>query len=160
MNVRSGPKPRFHQARAHWYCCLFPLLILGAAEPTALGDQERPVSREYPVGFLGDRTGRFPAARPPTVWDCATGSNVVWRSDLPSWGRSSVIAVGKRLFTTADPATLICVDADSGKIIWSRDNHPFALFPADAGEEALRQEWPAIEANWWAMLTTDRKSVV
>ena len=34
----------------------------------ALGDPDFYPSPQRPVGFRGDRTGRYPAARPPLHW--------------------------------------------------------------------------------------------
>jgi len=69
-------------------------------------------------GWRGDGTGRYPRARPPVTWSSET--NVVWKTELPQWSNASPILVRKRLLVCAEPATLLCVSAGTGEILWQR----------------------------------------
>jgi outer membrane protein assembly factor BamB/HEAT repeat protein len=65
----------------------------------------------------------------PAVW--SENENVLWRTALPGEGNSSPIVWGNRLFLTAslDEGTkrlVLCLDADTGKILWRRQFLPDA----------------------------------
>ena len=51
--------------------------------------------------------------------------NIAWKTEMPGFANSSPIAVGDRIFTTAEPNWLICVDAHTGRILWQRAINPF-----------------------------------
>ena len=68
-------------------------------------------------------------AKPPTIW--SDSQNVKWKTPLPGAGTSSPILVGGKIFVTcwtdtaAGGATsfqrqLVCLDCNSGKILWSK----------------------------------------
>lgn len=87
----------------------------------------RRVSRidDYPAtaeafGWRRDGTGHFPAADPPIEWGPA--KNVSWRTPMPAHGNASPVICGDRIFVTAEPTTLLCVDKDTGAILWQREN--------------------------------------
>lgn len=69
-----------------------------------------------PIGFRHDGSGRYPAAQPPLQWSPTNG--IVWKTALPDWSNASPILVGNRIFICAEPATLICISAESGNILW------------------------------------------
>jgi len=71
------------------------------------------------TGWRGDGTGRFPVAAPATEW--SKEKNVLWATALPAWSNASPILVGDRLYVTAEPNLLVCVNAIDGKILWQ---HP------------------------------------
>jgi len=68
------------------------------------------------VGFRGDGAGLYPKAKPVLQW--STTSNVVWKTALTNQSNASPIWVGNRIFVCAEPATLICVAADKGTVLW------------------------------------------
>jgi len=72
------------------------------------------------VGWRQNGQGVYEAANPPLKW--STSQNVVWSTKMPAESNACPILVGNRLFVNAEPSTLICVDADNGKILWQRDN--------------------------------------
>lgn len=84
--------------------------VLGAALPVS-GDG---------VGWRGDGTGRFTAAKPPVEW--GEDKNVIWKTELPKWSNSSPALGGGRIFVCAEPDLLTCVEAASGKLLWERPN--------------------------------------
>lgn len=60
----------------------------------------------------------------PVTW---TANDYNWQVGLPVQGSSSPVLWGKRLFLTGDRAedghrSILCVDADSGRIQWRRDD--------------------------------------
>lgn len=71
----------------------------------------------------------------PTTWD--SKKNIVWKSKLPGPGTSSPIIIDKKIFTTSysgygesidEPGEveelkrhLVCLDRDSGKILWQQE---------------------------------------
>ena len=72
------------------------------------------------LSWRNDGNGLYPAAKAETDW--AAASHVKWETALPAEGNGCPILVGGKLFFTAEPATLLCVDAASGKILWQKSN--------------------------------------
>lgn len=112
------------------------VLLSGLAAMTALGtaaqDNAPPASGEagpsgqHPVGWRGNGSGRYPSAQPAAKWSAK--ENILWKTEVGA-GSSSPIIVGERLFITAEPDLLICLDADSGRELW-RKAHKTSDFPA------------------------------
>ena len=73
------------------------------------------------TGWRTDGTGRYPDATPPVTF--APGENAVWATPLPSWSNASPVLVGDRIFTCAEPDTLIALEKTTGKILWQKA-HP------------------------------------
>ncbi len=128
----------------------FLLVLAGlveAAEPSKvpLGHKEFYPSPEHPVGFRGDGNGYFPGATPVAEWREGTvgtakdersevlvltdkkAHNIVWKTEMPSWANTQPIVVGDRVFTTAEPNMLLCVDARTGKVLWTASANPWEL---------------------------------
>lgn len=98
---------------------------------------EPPVGRSF--GWRGDGSGRFPEATPPLEWDGDTGKNILWKTKVGVSKFSSPIFLKGKVFTVAEPAQLLCMDADHGKILWERSNG-FAELPIKAVEKPARGE--------------------
>lgn len=77
-----------------------------------------PPDASPPIGFRHDGTARFPQATPPLRW--SKTENVAWRTPMPERGNGSPVLVGDRLFVTAEPNVLLCLDAASGRVLWQR----------------------------------------
>jgi len=93
-----------------------------------LGSADYIPTVERPVGWRGDGTGRYPAARPPTTWERKQGGadkNIQWAKPLPSGGVASPIIVGDKIFITGEIADLICLDKKTGRLLWIRSNPEF-----------------------------------
>lgn len=128
----------------------------GAEVP--LGHEDFLPTPDRPIGWRGDGNGAFPGATPPEVFlegklveeeilvrdskgrrpprkqerfflKPGEGKNVLWKTPMPSWTNSTPIVVGDRVFTMAEPHTLVCCDAKTGKILWQADNNPFETLP-------------------------------
>jgi len=125
-----------------------------AAEPTEvpLGHKDFYPSPERPVGFRGDGNGCFPGATPVTEWREGTvgtkksgavdllvttdkkSHNLIWKVAMPSWANTQPIVVGDRVFTTAEPNLLVCVDAHTGKVLWTASVNPWELIGMDKAQ--------------------------
>jgi outer membrane protein assembly factor BamB len=92
------------------------------------------------VGWRTNWTGKYPDARPPTQWSAS--ENVVWKTPMPNWGNATPVIVGHRLFVCSEPTTLLCVDVDTGAILWQKTNtYLDALSPDEAARaQQLIQE--------------------
>lgn len=91
------------------------------------------------VGWRTDWTGRYPDAKPPVTW--GRDSNVVWKTKMPDWSNATPVPVGDRLLLCAEPATLLCVSAVDGRILWQQTNSfESTLSPADAAKARAEQE--------------------
>lgn len=95
------------------------------------------------VGWRGDGTGKYLEATGITQW--SPESNVLWRTELPGPGNALPCVVGNRLFICAEPTTLICVDTDTGALLWQRTNNFVDIVSAEEGER-VRQETEAAGA--------------
>src|SRR5262245_4608583 len=120
----------------HW---TVPGLILSAflagetqaAEPNARtsdvlqpGGATQP-SPTSPIGWRRDGTGNFPSAQPLLHWHAKEHAR--WQAEVGT-GQSSPIVVGERLFITAEPDLLICLEVETGKELW-RKSHRFSDVP-------------------------------
>lgn len=71
-------------------------------------------------GWRTDGTGRYPDADPPVSWDA--GTHVVWRSDLGGWSNATPVLSGDRVFCNVEPFKLVCLERESGKLLWEQDH--------------------------------------
>src|SRR5579862_7775251 len=67
------------------------------------------------AGWRTDGSGKYAAATPPTEWSAT--KNVVWSTPMPNKGNACPVLLGGMLYLTAEPETLLCVDASNGKIL-------------------------------------------
>ncbi len=91
------------------------------------------------VGWRGDGTGAFPAARPVAEWSEA--KNIRWKTPLPNWSNASPIVVGERVFVLSEPQELVCVSRDDGRILWRRADDHLDLILSDEEAARVRQLW-------------------
>jgi len=100
------------------------VLLLGASLLSASGAAPAPGEPSADVtgkivGWRTDWTGKYPAANLVPVW--GTDKNVVWKTPLTSWGNATPVITGERIFICSEPATLVCVDRNSGEILWQQE---------------------------------------
>ncbi|MDA0838583.1 MAG: PQQ-binding-like beta-propeller repeat protein [Planctomycetota bacterium] len=89
------------------FICLFASAFVGVAEAQTIH------------GWRGDGTGVDPTANPPLEW--SKEKNVAWQTEVGR-GFSSPVVVGGKVFVTAEPDELVCLDKTSGKILWRKSN--------------------------------------
>jgi len=147
-----------------------------APEPVPLGHPDFYPSDDRPVGFCGDGNAYFPGATPVAEfwdgtpvkvnrdwrdrrwkepkkidhWDFKDNEpkNIVWKTEMPSWANTQPTVVGDRVFTYAEPYTLVCCDARTGGILWTVEANPWACAGLDpkvaATCDALHDVWRAL----------------
>jgi outer membrane protein assembly factor BamB len=101
-----------------------------AAGPASapLGSAEFQPSPERPLGWRGDGSGRYPGAVGPVSWERRASADgyatrgILWMTPLPNIGVSSPIVVGDRIFLTSEVSDLVCIDKQTGRILWLRSN--------------------------------------
>ncbi|MFC1462214.1 PQQ-binding-like beta-propeller repeat protein [Verrucomicrobiota bacterium] len=98
------------------------------------------------VGWRGDGTGLYPECDPPVAWDRKTRDNVLWYTPLPFWGNATAVPVpdSNRLFVTMDPHWLMCLNKDTGEILWKKAVTLMDLLP----EEDRKAAWTLCN-EWW-----------
>lgn len=116
-----------------------PILVLALA-PLCLGT----AAAQNIVGWRTDGNGRYPNADPPTTW--SQEENIVWKTELPGGGWGSPVVVGDRIFVTAEPAELLCVDARTGEVRWQRSHSHAELYGPEKGEQ-IEEEYAALESR-------------
>jgi hypothetical protein len=94
-----------------------------------LGAADFQLSPDRPLGWRGDGSGRYLAASPAVQW--SKEKNILWSADVGR-GHSSPVVAHERVFITAEPATLICLHAATGKQLW-RKTHKLSELPAELG---------------------------
>jgi outer membrane protein assembly factor BamB len=109
-------------------------IALAQATGPVLGSPDYKPSAERPVGWRGDGSGCYPAAEPVAKWSAK--ENLLWTAEVGP-GYSSPIAVGQRVFVTAEPDMLVCLDALTGKERW-RKTCKFSEAPGTEGAEPPR----------------------
>lgn len=107
---------------------LFPLALVAAA-----GGAFHPAAAADISSWRNNGNGLYPGAKVATDWSDA--SRIVWETPLPARSNGCPILVGGKLFFTAEPATLICADAASGKILWQKSNEYADLVEMAPGKE-------------------------
>lgn len=112
-----------------------------------IGAQIAEVSAADILSWRNDGNGLYPSAQVERDW--ATAARVKWETPLPDRGNGSPILVDGRLFFTAEPATLLCVDASTGKILWEESNEYTDLMELAPGQskeiEAAQERAKEIE---------------
>ena len=103
------------------------------------------LAADFPTGWRGDGSGRFAAVNPPTEWSAT--KNIIWKAKMPARSNSQPVIVGKRVFTCAEPNTLICVDKKTGKTLWSKTNSYRDIVPAKLWPKVQRQLEAANKIN-------------
>jgi len=89
---------------------LLPVLLLSALANAPL--------QAAPFGWRGDGTGIFEKAVPPLIW--SDGDNVMWKTRLPGWSNAAPVIAGDKIFVTAEPNQLVCLNRANGEILWTR----------------------------------------
>lgn len=101
------------------------------AAPAPLGSTGFAASPERPIGWRGDGSGRYPGATPPTAWERQTNGagyttkGIVWMTPLPNASAASPVIVGDRIFVTSEVFDLVCLDKQTGRVLWIRSTPEF-----------------------------------
>lgn len=94
------------------------------------------------AGWYGPRhDGVYHDADPAIAWDIKRGINVLWR--LP-FGRKSIatpVVAGDKVFTLAEPHTLVCADKFRGKILWQRDSNVLEFIEDPEERKQALADW-------------------
>lgn len=112
-----------HQARTLVAAAIILSTALCAGE-APYGSQDFLPSPERPAGYRGDGSGIYPAAAPPINFSEEGKKNLLWVTKIPvvekpgGWSHSPPLVVGKKVFVEAEPDSTLCLDADTGKILW------------------------------------------
>jgi outer membrane protein assembly factor BamB len=72
------------------------------------------VAAAVPWGFRGDGTATYADATPPAAWSAA------WKAPIGAKGNGSPVGAGGVVFVTAEPSTLLAIDAATGRVRWRR----------------------------------------
>ena len=83
------------------------------------------------AGWRYDGTGRFPDAKPAINW--SKDKNVLWKVELPGRSLASPVVVGQHVFVTSDPAELMCLSSEDGRVVWQRSHEYADVFGDDKG---------------------------
>lgn len=150
---------------------LAPVAAGGDGQP-AFGSAACEPTPYRPLGWLGDGTGVYPGAAPPVRWNVETGENIVWktrlrgwhdwpgsswemwfslqRGDVPAWGNSQPVVARGKVFLTHDPEYLVCLDADTGELLWRTRISKVPALPEKQRTRArqLQAEVERLNAVW------------
>jgi outer membrane protein assembly factor BamB len=102
--------------------------------------------------------------------------NIVWKTPLPNMSESSPLTVGTKVFTLCEPGwpkgwdtpSLVCLDGDSGKILWQKPIDHFDALPPAQREEAkqLRSRYwenhtlvRDVQQKTWALAHDDESAI-
>jgi outer membrane protein assembly factor BamB len=98
--------------------------------------------KEVEQSYTEIREGQPQGTKSGKAWDYADDKkrNVIWKTKMPAWVNSQPLVVGDLVFTTAEPDRLVCVDARTGKILWSDRANVWAIATSNgpAAEAAHR----------------------
>ncbi|MDP6502739.1 MAG: PQQ-binding-like beta-propeller repeat protein, partial [Planctomycetota bacterium] len=108
-----------HRRRDAEWLYWSPVFNRTAHTPQNFGELVGMPAKRNVTGWRGDGTGRYAGAAPPLEW--SSKENIAWHAEV-GYGFSSPVIVGKKVFITAEPNELICLDAATGKNLWKRMN--------------------------------------
>ena len=97
-----------------------------------------PVPAGEVIGWRTDGSGSYPKAQPPLEWSVT--KNVVWCTPMPGYGVSHPVPLGQRVFICSEPATLLCLNRDDGKILWQKTSSYAELEIEPDVRERLKRE--------------------
>ncbi len=92
------------------------------------------IAAETNVGWRGDGSGVYPDAHPPTTWsrsESGEKKNIVWETKLPCYTWSTPIIIGDKLITRSEPYDLVCMNKNTGKVLWIRSHPPIDNLTAE-----------------------------
>jgi hypothetical protein len=122
----------------------------GAGE-VPLGHSDFLPTPQRPLGYRGDGSGIYPAAIPPLTFDEQTRKNLLWASKIPkAWSHSPPLVVGRKVFIEAEPDTTLCLDADTGAILW---RHSLDLLETPTGG------WAMHSGNGYSTASSDGSAI-
>jgi len=104
------------------------LAVLTQAASEATADTRRP------AGWRNDGTGIWTGVTPPTKWSEKEG--ILWKTRVGGPSYSSLIKSGDRLFVVVEKAKILCLNADTGRILW-RHKLRKKLLPENQRENAI-----------------------
>lgn len=116
------------------------LLLIALLSPAPL------LAADPRVGWRGDGTGRFADADPPVEWD-AKGKGILWKTPLPSASNSGPVVVGDRVFTAAEPGTLLCYSTKDGRQLWASEITFYDTTPDDAEAADIIRRWKSAKTD-------------
>jgi outer membrane protein assembly factor BamB len=116
---------------------LFPVAVL-----VFLGTL--PASAGEVIGWRTDGSGSYPKAEPPLEW--SKTKNVAWSTPMPGYGVSHPVLLGRRIFICSEPATLLCLDREDGKILWQKTSSYSELEIAPELRERIKEEQTEVAA--------------
>ncbi|MEI7832762.1 MAG: PQQ-binding-like beta-propeller repeat protein [bacterium] len=125
-----------------------------------LGHQLFYPSSDRSVGYRGDGNGVFPGARVPLeFWEETKdkkAKNILWQTEMLSQGNTEPIVVGNRVFVKSEPNLLSCIDADSGKILWTKAANAWELSGGDKKLadklQQMHEIYSYVEPGWDSMI--------
>jgi outer membrane protein assembly factor BamB len=141
--MAAGAERARRWARAVGLGLLWASLVLPAAE----GADADPRTGTGSAGAPAEDVGIWPSfrgpggrghavhAKPPLTWSAEEGTNILWKTPVPTHGMSSPVVWGNRLFLTgADDSgrQIYCFDTDTGELRWRHDVDGVPGFPADS----------------------------
>jgi outer membrane protein assembly factor BamB len=116
-----------------------------------------------PVGWRGDGTDVYPSASPTLSLNPEAAR---WKTPMPAFSGASVVVGGGKIITTAEPTTLLAVDAATGQIAWQLSQDWIDAVPPgrksaawetlQAGERAL-VELGQVQAEYSALQREARR---
>lgn len=86
-------------------------------------------------GASGD--GVALVTHPPTLWDGATGSGILWKAEVPLPGMSSPVVAGNKVYVTGatgDKREVYCYDLLTGTRLWQEEVKDVSPQPKPAPE--------------------------
>ena len=84
-------------------------------------------------GFLGNGSAIFTHSSPPRTW--SKTQNIRWVKPMDSWSNSSPVITDGKVFTTSEPLSLLCLDAETGALLWKREGDFASTLDEEAREK-------------------------
>ncbi|MCA9262152.1 MAG: PQQ-binding-like beta-propeller repeat protein [Planctomycetales bacterium] len=116
-----------------------------------------PLAEVGPVGWRNDGSGKFTGCGPYS-WDLSAVT-VRWKTKLPHRSNASPVFADGRVFVAAEPNLLICLNAETGEVLWERSTSYLHLNEGADLSEEVQSALQASEESLASKFTRDGLSL-
>jgi outer membrane protein assembly factor BamB len=91
---------------------------------------------DYKAGWRLNGNGNYADTNPVLEW--STQKNIIWKTPLKEFSNSTPVMLNGKLYVGEETDKLICLDAKSGKILWSKSNSELEILTKKDQAERIR----------------------
>ncbi|MEM9444434.1 MAG: PQQ-binding-like beta-propeller repeat protein [Verrucomicrobiota bacterium] len=133
---------------------VYGLVLLGSPLPELRATPGKEIYE-----WRGDGSGKFLGIEPPVQW--SPTENVLWKTAMSDWSNASPVILDGKIFICSEPTSLICLDLESGKVLWERTNGYLDVMELSKAEkekiEAAKEDKEKLDEELASLQSENRK---